>query len=191
MHEQGRGVPKDDRTALRLLRKAAEAGDTPAMVLLGRKYLQRDHLEAKKLYEQAANAGDVEGMRELADLYARGIGVQKDEDAATELLEKAAANDDVESMRSLGERCEARGWPMDAIRWYRQAAALRDEFSVARLTTLAGANPVFELVHTFVHTYEIGRVQDITWSADGRFAMFCCMYAGQAPSLWDARVWKV
>ncbi len=190
MHEQGRGVPKDDRTALRLLRKAADAGDAPAMVLLGRRYLQHDHLEAKRLFEQAASALDPAGMRELANLYSREIGVAKDAEAATKLLEKAAANDDVDSMRTLGMGCEARGQPLKAIRWYRQAEAFRDEYSVARLRTLAGANPVFELVHTFVHTHERGRLEDIALSADGRFAVFCAGYAGETPSLWDAAGWK-
>ncbi len=92
-------------------------------------------------------------------------------------------------MRTLGTSAEARD-PEKAIRWYRHAARFNDEFSVARLKTLAGDSPVFELTHTFPATNKKGPIDGIALSADGRFAVFCAFYNGETPSLWDAREWR-
>jgi hypothetical protein len=135
--------------------------------------------------------------RLVASLQARAAqlhrSVPAEPDGDPSQLLRAAEGGDAEAiarMRTLGTNCEARDDSVGAIHWYRQAASFRDEFSAARLKTLVGDTPVFELTHTFSDTHKRGKIDDIALSADGRFAVFCCHSAGKAPSLWDAREWK-
>lgn len=77
--------------ALPLFRQAAEAGSADAQAWLG--YLldfAEDDVEAVRWYRAAAEQGHADGLAGLADMYAKGEGVEKDLGEARSLYEKAA-----------------------------------------------------------------------------------------------------
>ena len=77
--------------ALAVFREAAEGGSADAQAWLG--YLldfAEDDAEAVKWYRASAEQGHAEGLAGLADMYAKGEGVEKDLAEARSLYEKAA-----------------------------------------------------------------------------------------------------
>lgn len=77
--------------ALPLFREAAEQGSADAQVWLG--YLldfAEENVEAVRWYRAAAEQGHADGLAGLADMYAKGEGVEKDLGEARLLYEKAA-----------------------------------------------------------------------------------------------------
>lgn len=81
----------DQVVAMEMLGKASEAGHAQAMVLLGDLLDRAERNEdAVKWYRAAANQGDLEGMINLALMYANGEGIAKDDGQAMAWLEKAA-----------------------------------------------------------------------------------------------------
>jgi localization factor PodJL len=83
LYEKGAGVPKDERRALELYRKAAQAGHARAMynlaVLLSTHDTAQDYSEAAAWFTRAATAGLADSQYNLAVLYERGLGVPQDE----------------------------------------------------------------------------------------------------------------
>ncbi|MCC7036648.1 MAG: SEL1-like repeat protein [Alphaproteobacteria bacterium] len=82
---EGRGLPKDDKEALKWYRKAAEEKNyTPSIIALARFYqnglggLRKDPKKALDLFNKAAGRSDPVGMLELARIYREGSGVPKD-----------------------------------------------------------------------------------------------------------------
>ena len=78
-------------------------------------------------YRKAAEQGNADGQVNLADCYARGVGVAKDEVEAVKWLRKAAAQGYNRAQCQLGH-CYARGVgvakdEVEAVAWYRKAAA--------------------------------------------------------------------
>lgn len=78
-------------------------------------------------YRKAAELGNADGQVNLADCYARGVGVAKDEVEAVKWLRKAAAQGYSRAQCKLGY-CYARGEgvakdEVEAVAWYRKAAA--------------------------------------------------------------------
>ena len=77
--------------ALPLFREAAEGGSADAQAWLG--YLldfAEDDAEAVRWYRASAEQGHAEGLAGLADMYAKGEGVEQDLTKARSLYEKAA-----------------------------------------------------------------------------------------------------
>jgi len=77
--------------ALPLFLEAAEGGSADAQAWLG--YLldfAEDDAEAVRWYRASAEQGNAEGLIGLADMYAKGEGVEKDLAEARSLYEKAA-----------------------------------------------------------------------------------------------------
>lgn len=121
-YRDGLGGPRDAEKALAWFEKAQAGGWKGAdkqvanlrATLAGKDALAaanaaqeaKRYAEARGLYEKAADAGSVEAMRKLGDIYSKGIAVIKDDDAALTWYERAAAAGDmiaktiVESMRS-------------------------------------------------------------------------------------------
>ncbi len=110
LHERGEGVPRDPAQALVWYEKAKAQGHTGADTAIKRvkpKLLGLDDLkkaeaahqakkyaEARAAYEKAAAAGNVDAMRELAEIYRRGIAVIQNKRTAVSWYKKAAAAGD-------------------------------------------------------------------------------------------------
>lgn len=81
--------------ATRLWNISIEMGDTRSMILLGERYkngmngYEKDQVKAFELFRRAADLGDKEAMKLLADCYVVGEGVEKNETKAFEWLKKA------------------------------------------------------------------------------------------------------
>ena len=95
---QGEGVERDLVEAAAWYLKAAEGGDTTAMVWLGTAFLDGtgvapDHATARDWYRRAADAGDADGHFSLFVGYDAGrFGSPEPAEAARHLLEAARAD---------------------------------------------------------------------------------------------------
>ncbi len=115
--------------------KDADAGDTSAMLALGRRYangngVAQDYAEARRWYEKAAAANDPRGMMSVGRLYANGQGVAQDYAEARKWYEKAAIANEPYAMINLGILYEnGQGVSLDyaeARKWYEKAAAANE-----------------------------------------------------------------
>jgi formylglycine-generating enzyme required for sulfatase activity len=134
-YQLGRALQKSGEApayaeAVQAYRKAAEAGNTSAMVNLGSMYkdgkgVARDEAEAVRWFRKAADAGHAVGMINLGTMYAGGGGVAKDEAEAVRWYRRAADAGVAPGMTSLGAMYETgRGVTQDyaaAVGWYRKA----------------------------------------------------------------------
>lgn len=97
----------------RAVERLANDGDVSSMIEAGRFYeeglessdgtvTERDYIKAREWYQKAVDAGSVEAMDHIGDLYLHGgWGVQQDYAKAREWYEKAAAKDDTVAMDDL------------------------------------------------------------------------------------------
>jgi len=122
---------KDFAKALPLLQKAADAGDTDAMLNLGWLYANgngggQDFGKSREWYQKAADAGNTDAMLNLGWLYANGYGGFTDFDKAREWYQKAADAGNTDAMLNLGELyANGDGGGQDfgkAREWYQKAA---------------------------------------------------------------------
>jgi hypothetical protein len=84
----------DERAARARYQEAAEAGDTAAMVELGRQYefgfgVTQDLVQARRWFQKAADNGGVGDMLELSDMYQKGLGVPRNHRKALKWKQKA------------------------------------------------------------------------------------------------------
>ena len=84
------------------VKKAAKLGHAEFQHRLSDLYSGINDLKAKKWLEKAADQNHPQALYELATMYRRGDGVEKDQPKAAELFEKAAARGHALSQRSLG-----------------------------------------------------------------------------------------
>jgi TPR repeat protein len=88
--------------ALASFRKAADAGSAEAQVWLG--YIldrSEENEEAVRMYRAAAEQGNVDGIAGLAEMYAKGEGVEEDQQQALMLFRKAGEAGHGQSIRVL------------------------------------------------------------------------------------------
>ena len=83
MYEKGKGVPKDDKIAVKWYRLSAEQGYANAQLNLGGMYYQgkgvpQDHKTAVKWLRLAAEQGDAGAQYNLGWMYSKGKGVIQD-----------------------------------------------------------------------------------------------------------------
>lgn len=125
------------------LRKAADAGDSDAMLKLGNMYsegqgVEQDAQLAVEWYRKAADAGNSTAMGNLGFMYEQGQGVKQDQNQALAWFRKSADNGGVMAMNYLGLKYkEGLGVRKDfrqAAMWFRKAADAGDEMA---MTTLA------------------------------------------------------
>ena len=121
---EGLGVTKDSRRAVVWLQRSAELGDTLSMVILGERYEYGDDGPKNpspgfQLYQKAANAGAILGMRACArvsqDRFGRAVE-KKDPRAALTYL--AVTNDWLEKAAEAGDALsmwKRAGWMRIAI----------------------------------------------------------------------------
>jgi TPR repeat protein len=97
-YQYGQGVPKDEKKAAELYKKALEKGPCPealinlsVMYFLGKGGLPKDEKKAVELLHQAADQNHPLAMFKLAGFYLGGIaGLPKDKEKALKLLHQAA-----------------------------------------------------------------------------------------------------
>jgi hypothetical protein len=127
--------------AIELLKKAADLGETRAMIELGEIQMEDNPGESAKWFHKAADAGDSAGMLNLGALYQLGNGVLEDYGQAANWYRKAADAGNVDAMYNLGRMYEigqAVGVkdPVHAREFYNKAAALGNTEAKAGLERL-------------------------------------------------------
>ena len=148
----------DKRLRLEKLMQSARDGDVDAQMQLGRAYLYgsddlpKDGDQALVWYRKAAEQGNVEAWRLLAQMYHEGDGIPRDTKQAVYWYAKLAERTEGDEGCSLREKigriyAEGDGLPRDtaqAIAWYRKAIALWSReapFLLARIYTEGGDVP--------------------------------------------------
>jgi hypothetical protein len=87
MYQRGLGVEKDTKKALDYYQKAADKGDTAAMVNIGNYYeASKDYKEAGKWYLLAALSGNQIGALNYGNLYHWGWGVEQNYELAYKIF---------------------------------------------------------------------------------------------------------
>jgi TPR repeat protein len=133
LYELGRAYAANQQMAdaIGAYRKAADRGSTSAMVELGVALatgtgVAMDEVQARRLFERAAEAGNPRGVTNLAALADRG-GPPSDPAKTRALLMRAAAANSAEAQYQLGMMtAEGLGGPQDdaaARAWFEKAAA--------------------------------------------------------------------
>ena len=130
-YANGRGVAKDEKTAVVWYAKAAEQGNADAQNNLGRMYaagrgVAKDEKTAVLWYTKAAEQGYAVAQFNLGAMYANGRAVAKDEKTAAAWYTKAAEQGDADAQNNLGRMYAAgQGVAKDeitAVAWYCKAA---------------------------------------------------------------------
>ena len=126
---------KDYQAAAVWLSRAAEQGDTQAMVYLADLYdlgrgVPQDQRRSFLLYRDAAAKGDVIGALYLGYCYQAGEGTEQNDAFAAEWFAHAATLGNAEAQRKLGD-CYFHGIGVEqsyveAASWYAEAAAQDD-----------------------------------------------------------------
>jgi TonB family protein len=131
MYADGRGVAKDDVSAVQWYRKSAEQGFAGGQVSLGYMYetgrgVAKDEVEAVEWYRKAAERGDAVGQANLGYMHETGRGVAKDEVEAVQWYRRAAEQGFARAQDNLGAMYrDGRGVPRDdaaAAGWFRKSA---------------------------------------------------------------------
>jgi serine/threonine protein kinase len=108
-YSSGDGVPQDANKALFWLRRAAEAGNSSGMVLLGGMYVlgidgnDPDEEEAARWFQKAADRDNPAALYDLATMYESGRGIVKSLDKAKDLYERSARLGNAEARKRLTE----------------------------------------------------------------------------------------
>jgi TPR repeat protein len=91
--------PAQAAQGLALCKEAGEAGDTDALVTVGDAYFSgrgapKDHAEARRWYQRAADKKNPQAAHKLGEMYAAGDGGKRDTKKAVELWRTAEAGGD-------------------------------------------------------------------------------------------------
>lgn len=122
--------------------RKAMSGDATAQMLLGNGYDfgyigKRDHVEAARWYQMAADQGDATAQNNLGSLYEHGLGVQTNYAKAFELYLKSANQGFALAQNSLGRMYDwGMGIPtnhVEANSWYLRAADQGDPHAMFNL----------------------------------------------------------
>ena len=106
--ENGKGVKKNMKKALKFYKQAAALGDAEAEFCLGYCYwrlsevVKQDLLEALKWFMLAAKQGHEEGLLHVGYFHLEGIGVPKNGPEAMKWFKKAAATGSPDAQSQLG-----------------------------------------------------------------------------------------
>jgi TPR repeat protein len=131
MFEFGRGVPQNDKEAVKWLRLGADQGNANAQANLGTMYAEgqgvpQDYKEAVKWFRLAAGQGVAIAQTSLGTIYANGQGVPQDYKEAVKWFRLAADQGDDSAQHNLGLMyAEGQGVTQDykeAVKWYRLGA---------------------------------------------------------------------
>jgi TPR repeat protein len=101
MYEKGRDVAPDTALAFQWILRIASAPTASAFYLnragdaffSGTDAVPKNYPAARRFYERAARRGDAHALRRLSDIYAQGLGVEKDARKAASYLRRATKAD--------------------------------------------------------------------------------------------------
>ena len=107
MYENGKGVPEDDKEAVKWYARAAEQGLAKAQSNLGNRYyngegVPQDYKEAVKWYTKAAEQGLAGTQFNLGMMYHFGKGVPQDNKHAVKWYTKSAEQGYADAQLNLG-----------------------------------------------------------------------------------------
>ena len=130
---------RDWAKAFAVCKAASDAEPTPERLrfLLGEAALhQKDYLNAQRLLNLAAEAGDSDAEAELGAMYATGKGVVKNYSRALDAFAKAAAADNARAVTDLASMY-ANGWGVakdesKALALYKKGVELGDPFALGQ-----------------------------------------------------------
>ena len=129
--------PKSEQEHDKLRMKRVKANDPVAMHEQGREeYKKGDFDRAFEYFTNAAALGDAEAHYNLAALYRRGEGVDKDEGKKIHHLEEAAIGGHPEARYALGFNEMGNGNPERAVKHWIIAATLGHDDAMKKLMTL-------------------------------------------------------
>jgi TPR repeat protein len=138
LYSEGDGVLPNDDMSVQWLKKASDSGHAQAQRALpqaeqiaeNRKKGNAEAALKLATVRAAAESGNLESQRTLANYYIEGIGVAQDANSAIEWYKKAAQAGDVVATRQIGVIYDkGRGVPVDyaeTVKWYRIAAEKGD-----------------------------------------------------------------
>ena len=106
MYRGGKGVPQDDKTAVKWYRLAAEQGDAVGQNALGNMYytgrgVPKDGKESAKWRTLAAEQGNSQSQYNLGVMYENGRGVSQDDKTAVKWYRLAAEQGIANAQRAL------------------------------------------------------------------------------------------
>jgi TPR repeat protein len=131
MYDQGRGVARDDKEAVRYYQLSADQGNAKAQNNLGFMYEQghgvdRDDKEAVRYFQLSADQGNAVAQCNLGCMYEQGHGVDWDDKEAVRYYQLSADQGNAKAQNSLGRMYErGRGITRDdkeAVRYYQLSA---------------------------------------------------------------------
>jgi TPR repeat protein len=131
MYSNGKGVPKDDKVAVKWYTLAAGQGDSYSQGILGWMYqrgagVQQDFAEAAEWYRKSAERGVDFAQASLGDLHAEGKGVTQDHmEAAKWYLKSAEQGNGYAQTQLVRIFREGLGVDQDyteAAKWFRKSA---------------------------------------------------------------------
>jgi len=132
--ENGEGVAKNEKEAIKWYTKSAQQGNPLAQLQIARIYeygfeVPRDMSIAFNFYKKAAEQENLEAQTRLGRCYANGEGVQKDEKEAYKWLRRSAEQGYSPGQVELGLCYElGKGVSKDereAEKWYKKAASVK------------------------------------------------------------------
>lgn len=140
MYEEGRGGEVDREQALKWHRVAAEGGNAESAFKVARSKetgTEANPMEAMKLYQKAAQAGDSEANLRLGDLYFTGDGGIRNLQEAFKYYRNAAQLKNPKAYFKMGY-CYERGHGIgqnnqEAARWYQRGVEAGDLNSIANM----------------------------------------------------------
>lgn len=187
MYEKGKNVRWDNAEAMKWFQRAANSGDAEAQYELAAKYARdKNGTEALKYYELAARQGEAQAMNEFGRIYEYGWwGVKQSEAEALkwytfavengnneakrardelkkmEILKLAVERGDAEVQYELGKMYYHRRKGIEALKWYKLAAAQGLSKAMNELGYLyqVGAAGVTEDLAEAIKWYRIGAEQ--------------------------------
>jgi TPR repeat protein len=130
MYRHGLGMKENDVIkSVEWYKKAIDLGDTDAMVSLAGMYLLGENInyaEAKELYRQAANKGNIDAIYETGWMYSEGMGVDRDYKIAMEYYLDAVTKGHTGAMNAIGNAYK-NGFGVnqnytEAFNWYMKSA---------------------------------------------------------------------
>ncbi|MDR0291853.1 MAG: sel1 repeat family protein [Elusimicrobium sp.] len=131
-YKYGKGAPMDYNAALDNFKKAAEGGSSASMLEIARIYDEAKQSAAREWFEKAANAGEAEAIKKMADI---SCSVPKPAKDCAAWLQKAADINSVEHIKQLAKIYEdgviAPQSKKDALSLYVKAAELGDVSSMS------------------------------------------------------------